>query len=411
MKCKILLFPAFIVISFFANAQSTGKTYAITGKATNSFFWADIKQVDIATGKVVKTLFEADKTPFKTVSLEKSTEANSAKSIITNPTGLGVAACALDVLHNRLYFAPMHFSEIRYLDLSKADANFTTVKSKVIASPDEAVYQSEENQLTRMVIAADGYGYALTNDGNHLIRFSTGKKPIVQDLGSVIDAAENNGLSIHNKCSSWGGDMVADAFGKLVIVAASHNVFTVDVTTRVATFKGTITGLPANFTTNGAAVDNDGFMVVSSANVFDALYKVDTKNLVATKVPSTELPFNASDLANGNFLLQKEADELSKFSLNKLTLPLATISDAKVFPNPVTGASFQVLFAGQETGKYTIILTDLAGRSLQSQVVSVSKATQTATVIMENKQAKGTYVVTVLNSSKQIAFTQKLIIN
>ncbi len=411
MKSKILLFPAFIATSFFANAQSTSKTYAITGKANNSFFWADIKQVDIATGKVVKTLFEADKTPFKTVSLDKNTDVNTAKSITTNPIGLGVAACALDVLHNRLYFAPMHFSEIRYLDLNKADANFTTVKSKVIASPDEAIYQLEENQLTRMVIAPDGYGYALTNDGNHLIRFSTAKKPIVQDLGSVIDAAENNGLSIHNKCSSWGGDMVADAFGKLVIVAASHNVFIVDVTTRVATFKGAISGLPANFTTNGAAVDNDGFMVVSSANIFDCLYKVDIKNLVAVKVPSTELPFNASDLANGNFLLQKEADELGKFTLNKLPSPFAIISDAKVFPNPVTGSSFQVLFTGQENGKYTIILTDLAGRLLQSQVVSISKATQTATFIMANIQAKGTYVVNVLNNSKQIAFTEKVIIN
>ena len=181
MKCKLLLSTTFIAfftaVSFCSVAQTSGKAYAITGKQNNSFYWSDIKQVDLATGKIVKTLFEADKTPFKTISLEPVIA--SPKNLNTNPIGLGVAACALDVAHNRLYFSPMHFSDIRYLDLSKDDASFTTVKSNVIALSPARRYQPEENQITRMVIAPDGYGYALTNDANHLVRFSTGKKPVV----------------------------------------------------------------------------------------------------------------------------------------------------------------------------------------------------------------------------------------
>ena len=120
---------------------------------------------------MVKTLFESDKTVFKITSLD----AVQDKLQVANPTAFGVAACALDARHNRLYFAPMHFSDIRFLDLTKEDVSFTVVKKNIIPVSAGNVYQPEENQITRMVIAADGYGYALTNDANHLIRFTTGK--------------------------------------------------------------------------------------------------------------------------------------------------------------------------------------------------------------------------------------------
>ena len=38
---------------------------------------------------------------------------------------------------------------------------------------------------------ADGNGYAITNDGNHLIRFTTGKKTVITDFGNLIDAETN----------------------------------------------------------------------------------------------------------------------------------------------------------------------------------------------------------------------------
>jgi hypothetical protein len=406
MKRTLLLSTVFFTIVFLSKAQSSNRAYAITGKQNNNFFWADIKQVDLATGKVIRTLFEADKTPFKITASDNNSEARKATA---NPTGFGVAACALDVVHNRLYFAPIHFSDINYLDLNQPAATFTTVKNNLLTKPVGGAFQTEENQITRMVIAADGYGYALTNDANHLLRFSTGGSATVQDLGPVIDAVENKGISIHNKCSSWGGDMVADAFGKLVIVTASHNIFSIDVAARTAKFTGGITGLPANFTTNGAAVNDDGNIVVSSANVLEGLYKVNMKDLAAVKIVSTENPFNASDLANGNFLLQKEADA-AKNSLVKSLLPFNTISDAKIFPNPVTGSQFRVLMSGQNAGRYTLIVTDLAGRILQSKVVSITKAPQTTTINFARQQPKGTYVVNVLNENKQVTFTEKLVV-
>lgn len=408
MKCKILLSATLISASFIATAQDANKTFAITGKSNNNFLWADIKQIDLNSGKVVKTLFESDKTAFKISTLDNSLDG---KMLSPNPTSFGVAACALDANHNRLYFSSMHFADIRYLDLSKSDAEFTIVKKNLIPLKNGLVYQPEENQITRMVIAADGNGYALTNDANHLIRFTTGRNVVVEDLGNIVDAESNKGFSVHNKCTSWGGDMVADAFGKLIVISANHNVYSIDVKTRIATFTGTITGLPVNYTTNGAVVSADGNLVVSSANVFDGLFKVNYKDLKAEKVVTDETTFNASDLANGNFLLQKEADASSKFDVSKSVLPAFTeAADAKVYPNPATTDEFNVLFDKQKAGKYTMLFTDLAGRALFSKVVSISKSGQVENVRLINKTPKGTYLLKVFNEYKQLAFSEKVML-
>ncbi len=411
MKHLFLLTLTFILVSTAALAQKSNRTYAITGKSNNNFFWADIKEIDIASGKVLKTIFDAEKTSFKTKALNDN-EARTQTPENLKPTEFGVAACALDSRHNRLYFAPMHFADIRFLDLESKEASFTVIKKNIIpVSASNVVYQPEENQITRMVIAENGFGYALTNDANHLIRFSTGKSAAVEDLGNLVDAASNNGLSIHNKCTSWGGDMLADAFGKLVVISANHNVFTVDVKSRVATFTGTITGLPANYTTNGAVVNSDGDIVLSSANVFEGLYKCNFKDLKAVGIPNVDKTFNASDLANGNFLLQKEADATNKFDLTKFTLPsFEGATDAKVFPNPVTGSQFNVFFEGQKPGRYNMVFTDLAGRTITSKVITISRGNQVENCNLLAKTPKGTYLLKVLNERKQLAFSEKIIV-
>jgi hypothetical protein len=407
MRSKFLLIITFLSFTILSVAQKKNIAYAITGKSSNKFVWADIKQIDITTGNVVNTLFESDKTTFKSRSLDQSRKGNSA---IHNPTGFGVAACALDARNSRLYFAPMHFSEISFLDLNNAEASFTTVVKHILPAPADNSYIAEENQFSRMVIAADGYGYALTNDANHLIRFSTGRKTTVEDLGALIDAESNKGISIHNKCTSWGGDMLADAFGKLVVISANHNVYSIDTRNRVATFTGTITGLSANYTTNGAVVDNDGNIVVSSANVFDGLYKVNFKDLKAVKIPSDEKAFNASDMANGNFLLQQEADAITKFNLSNHVIPkLTQDAAARVYPNPVAGNQFNVLFENQKAGRYTILLTDIAGKIIQSKVVNVLKDGQVESLRFANKITRGTYLVKVIGENKVSAFSEKII--
>ena len=406
MNFKLLLFTTFIASSLLATAQNAGNAYAITGSNNNKFLWNNIKQVDLATGTVVKTLFEADATAFKMSYADCSKSLNAQDS---KPTLFGVAAAALDARHNRLYFAPMHLSEIRYLDLDNANASFTVVKQNIIGV--SATYQNEENHLTRMVIAADGYGYAITNDANHLIRFTTGKKVLVEDLGALVDAESNKTISVHNKCTSWGGDIVADAFGKLVIVSANHNVFSVDVNSKIATYDGAITGLPATFTTNASAVDNEGNMIVGSAVVFDGLFKVNVKSLAATKIENTENQFNASDLANANFLSQKEFNSKNKFNATPPKLYTDVISGgSRVYPNPVTNSEFKVLFDDLSVGTYTITVTDLTGRIILNKTANIAAKVQAEKVQLKSTLAKGMYLVKVSDTNQKLMFTERIVV-
>ncbi|MBP6432641.1 MAG: T9SS type A sorting domain-containing protein [Ferruginibacter sp.] len=407
MNFKILLTTTLLSGALIANAQNAGKAYAVTGSAANKYFWANIKQVDLATGKVVKSLFDAETSAFKMNYPAGKSAVNAQDG---KPTVYGVAAAALDARHNRLYFAPMHLSEIRYLDLDNENAEFTVVKTNIINST--VPYLNEESHLTRMVIAADGYGYAITNDANHLIRFTTGKKPVVEDLGALVDAESNKTISIHNKCTSWGGDIVADAFGKLIIISANHQIFNIDVNSKIVTHQGAIIGLPATFTTNAAAVDNEGNLVVGSAVVFDGLYKVDTKTWVATKVESNEVAFNASDLATSNMLNQKQYDAKTLFNGNtNNTVYNDVISgSSKVYPNPVTTGEFRVLFDDLATGRYNITVTDLSGKVLFTQAASVASKVQTSKVQVKANLAKGMYFVKVTDASNKLVFTERIVV-
>jgi hypothetical protein len=263
----------------------------------------------------------------------------------------------------------------------------------------------EGNHITRMVIAADGDGYALNNDANHLIRFTTGRKPVITDLGALQDDASNGERSIHAKTLAWGGDMVADAAGNLYVISAFHHVFKVNIQSKVAVWVAEIKNLPATFTTNGAVVDNEGSLIVSSANTAEGYYKVDMRSWNASRINITGTVFNASDLANGNLA----------FPNDKPTIPLvsnrAAIGNGLIalYPNPVVTNQVNVNFNGKESGRYTIQLVDLNGKTIMEKIAVVS-GVQVVPVNFSQGLAKGPYMIKVLSNSKKTVFTDKLVI-
>ena len=422
MNLRFLLSATIIATSFTSLAQDAGKTYAVTGNGNGDFMWMNIRQIDINTGKYVQDIYQRDKTPFvmldadtrKPVDLSGQSNSSGFNANITFgklPTASMVAALAYDRNHEKLFFTPMRIGELRWLDLSaKGDVQqFYTLRTPLLSNVD--LMTDESNHITRMVISADGYGYAITNDANHFYRFTTGKKVTISDLGNLVDAESNKGISVHNKCTSWGGDMVADAYNKLYMITANHNVFTIDVDTRVATFAGTISGLPASFSTNGAAVDANGDIVVSSANTFEGYYKFKLADLAAVKMEGSDKMYNASDLANGNLLLQKEADAARNLG-NPVVREIspALNADPHVFPNPVTNNEFRVLFDGQKPGIYNVALTDLTGKPILNQVVNVTVKGQVQTIRITSKIAKGMYMVKVTDGENKFVFTERIVV-
>ncbi len=422
MRSKTLLSFSLIVSSLSAAAQDAPVTFAITGNGNGDFQWMNIRQVDVASGKMVKDVYLNSKTPYALVDAASkaplSTQTfrfgnNGTTSVVQMqdaPTLTMVAAAAYDKRHAKLFFTPMRIGELRWLDLS-AQGTAPKFYAEKVQLLNAGNLLDEANHITRMDIAADGNGYAISNDGNHLVRFTTGKKTVITDLGNLIDAETNQaGISIHNRCTSWGGDMVADAYGKLYVISANHQVFKVDIDTRIATHMGAITGLPANYSTNGAAVDADGKIMVSSANSFEGFYKFDMKDLAAVKIEGSDKNMNASDLANGNLLYQKEYDAQRNLGSGSFAAVKQVNSDARVFPNPVTANEFKVLFDGQKAGNYYVILSDLSGRTVMNKMVTVSSKLQSETVQISSTVGKGMYLVKVTDAAQQIVFTERVVV-
>ena len=413
MKRRLLLSLCILSLTFNSFSQ-LNKAFAITGNGNGDFQWMSIRQIDLATGAVVKNIFEKGVTPFQMrdaltgqeMVLSTVQDAKMLNSPLY-PTATMVAAAAYDKKHDRLFFTPMSIGALRWVDLSSDPFHpkFYSLQSAALNPGD---INDEANHFTRMTIGADGYGYALTNDANHLVKFSTGKKVVVIDLGALIDASTNDHISIHNKCSSWGGDMVADAMGNLYLFTASKNVFKIDLANRISTYVGSITGLSGVYTLNGAAVDNDDNVIVSSANTFEGFYKVNMKDLSAVKLITTGQVYNASDLANSNLLFASQA----RNTIGAAPLVQREIIGNQyisIYPNPVFGSDVKVTFDKKLTGDFNIVLTDIQGKVIVNKPVFVKFDGQVETVQLKSHRANGMYLIKVTNSNQKSVFADKIV--
>jgi hypothetical protein len=411
MKKLFLLCTAFIAFTLISSAQSS-KTYAITSQGAGNYYWGNIKEVDLATGKVLQSIFESDKTPYQIFDANSKKELNTeARGLSINyndkPFAMGVAASAYDKKHNRLYFTPMHTAQIRYIDLNSNEAKFFYLQDKMIDNP--SGYLTEENHITRMVLIGK-VGYAITNDGNHLFQFTTNKNASVTDLGALIDDASNGSISVHNKCSSWGGDIVATNEGMLYLITANRHVFTVDVASKVAKYVGAIKGIPGQFTTNGAVVNDAGKIVVTSANAASGFYAVDINSLDATIMDATATNVSISDLANANLIESKKPAAYTETEMKKITPALISNDNISVYPNPIRTPQFKINFDEMANGNYLIAVTDLMGRQVFNKRVVIQNEGQVETINMQKKPSAGIYMVRVSDPNNKDVFAGKLIV-
>ncbi len=270
---------------------------------------------------------------------EKFSRVQSDKPFATNS-----AACAYDKKHERLYYSPLGINQLRYIDLKSKtpaiyyfeDESFGALSSRY----------DVPNQITRMVIGADGDGYALTNNADHLISFTTNKKAKITDLGALTDDPANGTFSIHSP-GAYGGDMIAGDKGNLYVITASKTIFKIDPDSKMATYIGTIKGLPRGYSTNGAIVEKGTTIIVSSATSTLGYFKFDLSNLQAEAIANKGSVFNASDLANSTLLSEKKNDkqenvqEIAATQSDKKDLQdILTRNKIAVYPNPVATCPF-----------------------------------------------------------------------
>jgi hypothetical protein len=407
---------AVLSASFFVtsalHSQNDRFAYAITDLSKEGAGWNALRKIDLQTGQYSNVLLNG--ADAKTIVYDAGSKKQlmlqaDAKygTMLQSPFATGVAAAAYDKKHNRLYFTPMFVDQLRYIDLRTmkvyyVSGTFTTAGN---------MHNDEAKIITRMAIAPDGYGYAISNDGNTFIRFSTGKKPSIEQLGTLVDDASNGGISIHNRCSSFGGDMISDDRGNLFILTARNSVFSVNTENKVAKYLGSIKGLEQNFTVNGAVVDGEGNLLVSSAVDGNSYYIVNPVNWNAVPYKTADGIFRSSDLANSNYLSIKKTPKLNNTEIQRLIRPEEKFANKiAVYPNPVTASTIQLQFNKVPAGNYTVELRDVLGRTVMQRKISIVSENQIQELKLDRRNSNGIYMVKLFDGSNQSVFTQKLVV-
>ena len=485
MKQKILLLLVMTSIITTLQAQKNDKRtksttgYAITATDKGGRSWREVRLVDITTGAAVKNIYDSKQesqplnartgkavvkkeittgntyatiystaspvnstssaTQRKVVNLDQVLDKANGRSITINsnvhsyarvvvigqpqqtdkPFSTNSAALAYDKKHERLYYTPMSINQLRYIDLKSGkiyyfeEEAFGTVKNGGDAA----------NQITRMVIASDGDGYALSNDGNHFIKFTTGKKPTITDLGALTDDGANTRYSIHSG-GGYGGDMVADAAGNLYLITANRNVFKINIESKIASHLGSIKGLPQGFSTNGAMVEEGSSVFIASSESTVGYFRFDLNTLQAEKVSSSADVFNASDLANGILAFDKKKKEKKEEETNPATVTEVTDAIAKkgqpagtilkngisIYPNPVTNGIVRLSFSEQPAGRYQVQLLDISGRLIISKEVTINGESQLEEFRFPELSVKGNYLIRVSSDINKVKVTNKIVV-
>jgi hypothetical protein len=402
MKRKIL--PIFVLTATLFSSPSEAQknaAFAVTAAVKGNFNWNVIREIDLSTGEVIRTIYDP--------AINTSINITAAPGTVLKPiglkgpaTGYGVAAAAFDAVHNRLYFTNMRGNALSYFDLAAKDVNVVVNNNDAFNTGDK---HNEGNVITRMAFAADGFGYAITNDGKGFIRFTTDQNSSVTNLGQLTDGSKNGKMSVHSQATSWGGDMVGDAYGNLYLVTYRNHLFKINPNTRVADYLGEIKGIPTDFTSNGAVVSDDGELIVSSATVTHNYYRINISTLTATPVQKKEAQlFNSSDLANSNLLYQKKGKPNLLFNEIKGNTAIS------VFPNPVTTKFFNVQFDQVPAGRYNLLLTDASGRAVISKSVVVAMKGQVEKVSLPRTAGGGTFFIKLLGDTASNTYNEKLVV-
>lgn len=462
-----------------AKSGNTITGYAITAAEKGGRSWKEVRMVDISSGNELRSVYESKSdqqalnartgkpvqkkepdpgsetvkilsyTPpttavpglemhRKVVNLDEVLDKNVNTNVNTNvrtytrvfvsrqpvqtdkPFATSSAAMGYDKKHDRLYYTPMFINQLRYIDLKSG---------KIYFFEDEAfgsagLHGNQGSQITRMAFGSDGNGYALSNDANQLIRFTTGKKPVITDLGAIADDAADERTSIHSP-AMYGGDMIADADGNLYLISANRRVFKISIENKSAKYLGNIKGLPQGFSTNGAMVEEGSKVIIASSESTAGYYRFDLNTLQAEKVSESADVFNASDLANGNLAFDKKKKEKEEQPVAENKPVVTDNATAKgtepadeggvkqgisIYPNPVTNGVVRLSFADQPSGRYQVQLLDLSGRLIGAREVNISNVKQTEEFRFPELSVKGNYLIRVSSEVNKVNVTEKVVV-
>ncbi|HNB80589.1 MAG TPA: hypothetical protein PLP34_07855 [Chitinophagaceae bacterium] len=375
--------------------------YAISGRGQAITPWTDIRRINPEDGSS-DTWYAEQSRLYELNSLDR----NLDNAILDNltPMGQGVASCAYDPVRHRLYYSTMEFSDLRYFNLDSANPVFTIVQLALIPG---AAFMKPETQFSRMCIGADGNGYMLNNTSTDFFRFSTGKKPKIESLGSILNTSDPRDTT-SSLFKNQGGDMIALTDSNFLLFSAMQNVFYLSPDKRQMHCMGKIKGLPPNFTINGAAVINDSTILLGSALNLNGLY---AWNIVQGKVHPffpDRTGFTVSDLDNGNllpvYLLQQLENQLQKPDIIEAVVNQVAVSGVKPVQAQAENSpgfyfirqslsDFQLVFYPDEPGPFLITFSNTTGQILHEEKQTVNQSEYNFLIHLSKPLSSGSYYI------------------
>ncbi len=361
---KILLVSVAFIFGITLQAQNV---IAINGIKGNSINFSNISY--LLGEKII------DKND---ISQQNPALLETMKNELQSPISPMIAAMAYDKANQTIVYMPMVSNQIYLYSLENKNLEaINAEKIFTISSCNEATFYS------RMTIGNDGFVYAISNDGNTLLKINV-KTKSVTNLGSLTNAED-----LKERTKGFGGDMIADTQGNLYIISAMSNIYKININKKSFQFIGKINNLPENYATNGAAVMQDGKVLIGSATSND-LYVFDLATRNATLYQNYTTPIY--DLASEYFLTDKAANQ------NATSLLL--------YPTKVENKTIHLQNA--TNAKATFLVYDLFSQQVLKSAITL-QANQEQTISLKDLK-QGIYIVKIISESGKELYNDKITI-
>lgn len=381
------LFP--IILLLLGNAVNAQQDFfALTGKDSPRIEFSDFRAMN-ADGTSGQSVFGVS-SEAKVISQSRKTSVTEDKTSYNHSQSMTLAALAYDSSGENLVYMPMFSSNIYVLNQRTKEI---TLVENTIARVTSCDINSH---ITRMTTGYDGNIYAINNSGTQFLQISKkNNQYVVNDLGIIKDDSGNGKNSFTAIESGFGGDMIADAENNFYVFATSGNVFKISTKELKAKFVGKISGLPENYSVNGAAVNSKGKVVIASAKGA-SMYELSLENLEAKQL-SGESNLHIYDLA-------------SKYFANDRAAAAAVFANIDVYPTKVDEGFIYVNVKDKMVkGNLKFTLFDMSGKNIMTQRLSVKDGVLNQQIDLENL-VSGSYIVNITDESGKALLNKKILV-
>lgn len=250
--------------------QSTGQIASGLPVGSPGYPYRYIRTLNTSTGTGGSIIYDGATGPCY--------EAVGGSALANGSVLLYASAIAYDKTSNRIYFVNNYSNAPQ--DLSYIDLNTSPISAKRFTGyPLETTLTSGWN-INRMSFCSDGFGYAITQNGQDIIRFSINPAtglPVIVRMGALANDINNGSNDI---LSESGGDIFGDGSGNLYLVANSSKLYKINPNTKISTFLGSVAPLPG--TSNAMAVDAAGNVYIGGA--YQNVYNVNLANMAGASI-------------------------------------------------------------------------------------------------------------------------------